>query len=84
MNISEAYRKLKKHWNEQAMTGEVKDAENPLFIFALTDTKLLKQIAEGKLDVTQIALLELEGRNQLRTYYTYNTKGRRVKVTIPY
>lgn len=37
----------------------MKDAENPLFIFSLTDIKLLKQITEGKLDNAQLALLEL-------------------------
>jgi len=84
MNISGNYRKLKKKWNEQAMTGEVKDIENPLFVFSLTSSNLLKNIAAGKLDAVQLALLELESRREsIRTYFCYNKQGRRVKVTIP-
>jgi hypothetical protein len=84
MKISERYRELKKKWNQQAMTGETKDAENPIFIFSQTDTGLLQQIVKGKLDVTQLALLELEARHVgIRTYYAYNSLGQRVKCTVP-
>ena len=84
MKVSEEYRKLQTTWNKQAQTGEVKDKDNPLFIFQQTDTKLLLQILDGKIDVIQLALLELEGRKaEVRTYYTYNSSGRRIKVTIP-
>lgn len=84
MKISERYRELKKTWNKQALTGQVRDAKNPIFIFAQTDTELLQKIVKGKLDVTQLALLELEARNVgVRTYYAYNSLGQRVKCTIP-
>lgn len=84
MKISERYRELKKTWNNQAMTGEVRDAENPIFIFAQTDTGQLQKIVNGKLDVTQLALLELEARHVgIKTYYAYNSLGQRVKCTVP-
>lgn len=84
MKISERYRELKKTWNKQAMTGEVRDAENPLFIFAQTETKLLQQIVKGKLDIAQLALLELEERHVgIKTYFAYNSLGQRVKCTVP-
>ncbi len=85
MKISETYKQLKKTWNEAALNGTMRDAENPLFVFSMTDTELLKKIVKGELDVTQLALIELENRNDaIRTYYTYDAKGRRIKCTIPY
>lgn len=84
MEITEEYRKLKKKWNDQAMSGEVRDEDNPLFIFSLTRTKLLQQIASGKLDVIQITLLELEARKpQLKRYSIYDRYGKKIKCTIP-
>lgn len=66
------------------MYGEIKDAENPLFIFSSADPRILQQSAIGEPDVTQLALLQLEVRNVgVRTYYTYNSLGQRVKCTIP-
>ncbi len=70
MKISDTYKRLQKHWNLQAATGEIPDTENPIFIFNMTYTKLLKQIAKGELDVQQLALLELEARSGIRTYYS--------------
>lgn len=82
--ISDRYRQLKKQWNNHAMTGEVRDAENPIFIFSSTDNGLLQKIVRGELDITQLALLELEARKVgVRTYYTYNSLGQRVKCTVP-
>lgn len=82
--ISDRYRQLKKRWNNHAMTGEVRDAENPIFIFSSTDTALLQQIVKGELDIMQLALLELEERKiGVRTYYTYNKAGQKVKCTVP-
>ena len=68
----------------QSKTGEISDAKNPIFIFALTDSELLERVISGELDAKQLAMLELESRRpHLRTYSIYNNKGKKVKVTIP-
>ena len=82
--ISEHYRRLHRSWNIQAKTGEIKDEDNPVFLFSLTKTELLEKVAKGELDVQQLALLELENRKPyIRTYSAYDSRGRKVKVTIP-
>lgn len=84
MKISEKYRQLKKIWIENSNNGKMKDDNNPIFIFALTDTDLLKKIVKGELDVTQLALMELENRNcGIKTYTSFGKDGRRIRVTIP-
>jgi len=64
MKISKEYRELVKKWGHQAMTGTISDLQNPIFIFSITSTDLLKQVAKGELNITQLALLELEARTQ--------------------
>ncbi len=84
MKISEAYRRTAQTWNIQAKTGEIKDEDNPLFIFSLIKTDLLEKIINGELDAAQLALLELEARRpRKRDYLTYDKKGRKIRVLIP-
>lgn len=83
--VSEAYRRSARNWNMQAQTGEIKDEDNPLFIFSLTTNDLLRKIANGELDTAQLALLELESRGLVeRDYYTYDRKGKKRRVKLPY
>lgn len=51
LKVTEEYRKLKKVWNDKAMNGGMRDKENPLFLFQMSDTKLLRKILNGELDV---------------------------------
>jgi hypothetical protein len=51
-------------WNRKAMAGTVSDDQNPIFIYCTTSTELLRQIAEGKIDATELAKRELENRYQ--------------------
>lgn len=85
MKISEAYRRSARTWNCQAKTGEIKDEDNPLFIFSSTNSDLLEKIAKGELDTAQLALLELESRRpQQRDYFTYDSRGKRKRVKLSY
>ena len=85
IKLSEAYRRSARNWNMKAQTGEMKDEDNPLFIFALTNNDLLRKIANGELDTAQLALLELENRGIIeRDYYTYNRSGKKIRVKLPY
>ena len=43
-------------------TGELRDHENPIFIFSMTETSLLVQIANGELNAQELAKRELENR----------------------
>jgi len=49
-------------FQQAAMNGTIEDAQNPVFMFTLTDTRLLMQIASGELDARQLARLELMNR----------------------
>lgn len=84
IKVTEKYRRLQRNLNMKATTGEISDAKNPIFIFAMTDSELLEKVVSGELDAKQLAMMELEGRRpHLRTYSIYNAKGRKIKVTIP-
>jgi hypothetical protein len=39
-----------------------KDAENPQFIFSMTDTQLLIDVIKGTIDINQLAKIELANR----------------------
>lgn len=83
MKVTDEYRRKHRSWNVQAHTGEVSDAKNPLFIFSRTDSELLERVVSGELDAKQLAMLELENRRpHIRTYSIYNSRGRKIKVTI--
>ncbi|GAB4287252.1 MAG: hypothetical protein Kow0098_03490 [Ignavibacteriaceae bacterium] len=62
MRVSEEYYQLRKNLNEKSVTGEIRDEENPLFLFSTTSSGLLKMIVNGELDVLQLAAMELESR----------------------
>jgi len=44
---------------DAAMTGEIADDENPLFIFSNVSTSLLKAIVDGEIDIVKFARHEL-------------------------
>lgn len=52
-----------KEYNEMAMTGEIGDDFNPIYLFSLTSTKLLEGIVSGDIDVKKIAEIILLDRN---------------------
>lgn len=49
-------------YNRAAEEGTIPDAENPLFLFSITHTKLLVKLLSGKLDVEQLVRMELRNR----------------------
>ena len=50
-------------WNQKAMSGEVKDEENPIFIFYHNiSSKFLSQIAKGEFNLQELAKRQLENR----------------------
>lgn len=51
-----------KYLNEKAMTGQISDDLNPAFILSGTNINLLVQIANGELDMQELAKRVLEGR----------------------
>lgn len=48
--------------NAASMNGTLRDELNPLFVFQMTHTDLLVQIATGKLDALQMVREELANR----------------------
>lgn len=44
------------------MQGTVRDDQNPIFIFSLTNSALLLQIVNGELDAKELARYELMSR----------------------
>ncbi len=51
-----------KEFEDKAINGTMPDALNPIFIFNLTATDLLKQIASGEIDIKALAEIELSKR----------------------
>lgn len=51
-----------KYLNEKAMTGQISDDLNPAFILSGTNINLLVQIANGEIDMQELAKRVLEGR----------------------
>ena len=51
-----------KEFEDKAINGTMPDALNPIFIFSLTATDLLKQIASGEIDIKALAEIELSKR----------------------
>lgn len=49
-------------YNKAALTGEIKDSENPIFIFSQTSVELLCAIAKGEIDAVEFAKHELKSR----------------------
>ncbi len=49
-------------FEDKAINGTMPDALNPIFIFNLTATDLLKQIASGEIDIKALAEIELSKR----------------------
>jgi len=43
--------------------GSIRDADNPIFIFSMVTTKLLRRIAAGEIDLQALAKLALAGRS---------------------
>ena len=48
--------------NTAALEGSLLDDENPIFLFSLTNTKLLVQIVKGEIDAVELARLQLKNR----------------------
>ena len=83
MNDQE-YERLK----QAAADGTIPDSKNPIFIFSLTDEKLLQKIVEGRIDCRVMASRELENRGYVivgarKLYKSYDAKGNPIRVTIP-
>jgi len=52
-----------KEWNQKAVSGEVKDEENPVFIFYHdVSSEFLSQIAKGEINLQELAKRQLEAR----------------------
>lgn len=51
-----------KKFNDMAMTGKLKDSDNPIFQFQMIPTKLLNDFISGKYNVLDIMKLELKAR----------------------
>lgn len=49
-------------YQQAARDGTIPDSKNPLFLFSLTDTELLVDLAKGKWDARQLAKRELVER----------------------
>ncbi len=49
-------------FENKAINGTMPDALNPIFIFNLTATELLKQVASGEIDLKALAEIELSKR----------------------
>lgn len=79
--ISEEYLNRSRSWEVKSKTGEIRDEENPAFIFSLTKTSLLEKIASGELDLQQLARIELLKRRSPKDkfYYTFKN-GIRVRI----
>ena len=45
-----------------ALSGKIKDIDNPIFIFRTVPTKLLKDLLSGKYNITDLIQLELDER----------------------
>jgi hypothetical protein len=50
------------YFRAAASLGLIPDEENPLFIFSLTNAGLLLDIANGKMDMVQLARMEMRNR----------------------
>ena len=51
-----------KEFEDKAINGTMPDTLNPIFIFSLTATELLKKIASGEIDLKALAEIELSKR----------------------
>lgn len=51
-----------KNWNQKAEQGEVNDNMNPAFILGMTMTQMLAKIAQGEINMVELAKRELENR----------------------
>jgi hypothetical protein len=49
-------------WNLKATIGLIDDELNPAFIFGLTSSELLSQIAKGEINAQELAKRTLENR----------------------
>jgi len=71
--------------NRAAAEGTIQDDKNPIFLFACTNTVLLRKIVQGQIDAREMASRELENRGIPYTprYSSHDAKGNRILVTIP-
>ena len=51
-----------KEYNQAALNRTIKNDENPIFIFSMTNTKLLTEMLAGKYDIKALILKELNNR----------------------
>jgi len=49
-------------YKQMAKAGTIRDEQNPIFIFSMTDTALLRMIVDGDIDVMSFAKRELSSR----------------------
>ena len=63
-----------KEYNQAALSGTIKDEENPIFAFSMTSTKLLTEMLAGKYDIEYMMKKELKNRglNEKGEYIGFN------------
>jgi hypothetical protein len=49
-------------WQAKAIAGTVQDKDNPVFLFCMTETQMLVDIVNGKINPVELAKRELESR----------------------